>query len=147
MSDRAGTNQGVIDWTPYLNRGEAAYCLTQFTDAALSPDIGIVWCSSNCCTLIRKPKLDRDGYGFSVIMRWHPVPPPPPPPPKLNFWQKADKLFWDAMEASGEAQLAEAQANMAMSNAILGWLTNKDTEHKIGIGFDLLALAGPALAA
>ena len=142
MPDKMGTNQGVIDWTPYLNRGEATYCLARFTDTALSPDIGIVWCSSDCCTLIRKPKLDAEGYGFSVIMRWHPVSPPPPSPPKQNFWQRAEKVFWDAMATSGEAQLAESQANIEMSNAILGWLGNKDNEHKIGIGFDLLALAG-----
>jgi hypothetical protein len=142
MPDGSGINQGAIDWTPYLNGGEAAYCLTRFTNAALSPDIGIVWCSSNACTLIRKPKLDQDGYGFSVIMRWHPVPPPPPPPVKKSFWQKAETIFWNAMEQSGEAQLAESQADLAMGQALLDLLSQPKTEHKLGLGFDLLALAG-----
>ena len=58
-----GTNQGVIDWPHYLNRGEATYYLTRFTDTALSPDIGIIWYSNDCGTLIRKPKLHAEAYG------------------------------------------------------------------------------------
>lgn len=131
-------NLRAMNWTPYANEGEATFCLTRFVDAALSPEIGIIWCSQDACALIRKPKPDASGYSYTVVMDWHPAPPPPPAKPTV--WQKVEKLFWDAMEREGEAELARSQADLAMGQAIVNFFGSKEGEHVTGMAVDVLGV-------
>jgi hypothetical protein len=133
-------NTRAINWAPYSNEGEASFCLTQFINKVLSPDIGIIWCSTDACALIRKATPDADGFSYTVVMDWHPVLPPPPPPPKPSLWQKVEKIFWDEMEQEGEREVAYGQANLAFGQAVVDFFGSKDGEHITGLAFDVLGV-------
>jgi hypothetical protein len=113
----AGGDGGVqIDWAPYLSRGEAACFLFRLVDRMLGPDVGVVWTAWDAAIVLRKPRLDNLGYGQSAVFRWHPAghgPLPAPAPPA------------NAVPAT---------------NFFTNFFANKDNEHKIGFGFDVLAI-------
>ncbi len=133
--------QDTINWTPYANQGEAAFCMGRFANKAVSTELGLIWCGDNACTLLRDPKYDADGYGYVLMLQWSAALPPPPPEPK-TFWQKVEKLFEDSMEMQMEANEMEMQGNLAMWQSISGWFANKDNEHKVGLLFDVIGVVG-----
>lgn len=133
-------NLNAVNWAPYANQGEATFCLTRFIDKALSPDIGIIWCSTDACVLIRRAKPDADGFSYTVVMEWQPAPPPPPPPPKPTFWQKAETFFNDQMTILGESYMLQSEADLAMSQSVIDFFSSKDGEHIAGLAFDVLGV-------
>ena len=133
--------QDTINWTPYANRGEAAFCMSRFADKAVSSELGLIWCGDDACTLLRDPRYDADGYGYALMLQWSAPLPPPPPEPK-TFWQKVERLFEESMEAQLEANEMETQANLAMWQSISSWFANKDNEHKVGLLFDVIGVVG-----
>ena len=74
------SNGRFVSWAPYTGKAEATYCLSRFVDQALSPHIGIIWCSQDAGTLVRAPVPDANGYGFAVTIEWQAAAPPPPEP-------------------------------------------------------------------
>ncbi len=153
-------NTRQMSFTPYASLGEATMCLGRFVDKALSPDIGIIWAAGDGCALIRKGKFDGDGLSYTVVIEWQPTLARQPPAPKPTFWQKLDKIFWDAMETEGEGELANAQAQLAMGQAVdeqigkaasavaklpvikpvVDFFGTKDGEHVAGMAFDVLGV-------
>jgi hypothetical protein len=113
----AGPDGGSdIDWAPYHNRGEAACFLFRLVDRMLGPDVGVVWTAWDAAIVLRKPILDNLGFGHSAIFRWHPAGHGALPPPAVpNNPVPATNFFAD-------------------------FLANKDNEHKISFGFDVLAI-------
>ena len=134
-----------ISWGPYSNRVDALLCLGRFTDKALGPGLGVLWSDGQACMLLRKPALDADGFGQSLIAEWiGPLPAARPAAPP-TVWERVKHVFERAMELSGEAQIANAEAAMAEGQAIRDWFADKDHEHAVALAFDILGVVGFAL--
>lgn len=131
-----------LDWSPYASRNEAIFCLGRFTDAALGSDIGLIWCDADAAMLLRRPRLTDDGFGNTLIAS---AGPPPPPPPPHDWLGRLKAAVEDALTRIGEAQMMEAEANLAMGQTIADWFADKDHEHEAGLAFDILGLAAFAL--
>ncbi len=144
MGNSAATGAAnFIGWGPYIGAGEASAHLIPFTNVALDVKTGIIWTDGRACMVLRQPVLDSNGFGQTLIAQWVPTPPPPPPP--KNLGQRVEAFFENAMTTYGEEQMAEAQANMAMNQALLNFLGSNTGEHTVGLGFDLLGLLAFAL--
>ena len=131
-------NGRFVSWAPYTGKAEATYCLTRFVDQALSPHIGIIWCSQDAGTLVRAPVPDANGYGFAVTIEWQAAAPPPPPHPTIM--QRLERVFDDAMAAEGRAAIAQGQAQMAEGRALASFFASKEGEHATGMAIDVLGL-------
>ncbi len=109
---------------PYANLQDAALRLGRFADRALDPRCGLTWSDGTILTVLRHAQIGGDGHGtYLNVLRLHasaPSPPPPPPAKSASFLARAEAVFWHAMELEGQAEIDNAQAQMAMSQAVIG---------------------------
>jgi hypothetical protein len=139
------TRVAAMNLGPYATAGEATFCLGRFADAAGGPGLGLIWSDGTACTLLRKPQYDADGFGYSLIVEWRGGRGAPPLPQNPTMVQRVVKFFEDAITASGERKLAELQSDMAIGQEVSTWLGNKDHEHAVSFGFDILAIVCVAM--
>ena len=113
-------------YCPYADLQEATSCLGRFADEAVDARCGITWSDGAMLTVLRQAEVGGDGHGtYLNVLRLHVSAPPPPPPPPAKasgFFARAEAVFWRAMELEGEAEIENAQAQLAMSQAIVGAL-------------------------
>jgi hypothetical protein len=83
----------------------------------LGPHVGVVWSTWTAAIVLRKPKLDSLGFGHSAVFKWHPVAHGPLPPPA-----------------------PATSAAVPATNFLTKFLADKDKEHEISFGFDILAV-------
>ena len=105
-------------WYPYADFNEARLRLTAFADATVGPRCGISFSDGNSIGVVRQPTGTADAWLWLNVLTQHVAAPPPPPPKPSGTWGKLKGWFWHAMEIQGEAQLEEAQADLAMGQAI-----------------------------
>ncbi len=104
-------------WYPYADFEEARRRLTAFADASVGLACGISFSDGRSISVVRKPAPGSDWLWLNVLTR-HVAAPPPPPVRPSGTWGKLKAAFWHAMELSGEAQIQESQANLAMGQAV-----------------------------
>lgn len=137
---RSTTNYGM-DWGPYADQAQATFCLSQFTDAGLGEDFGIIYCDSDAACLIRRPVYGVDGTGYSLIAQsFGPLTPNEPPEPALGFMQRVEHFFGNALAQLGRNEERQADMQMAAGQSITQWLANPVTEHELGLAVDILGM-------
>ena len=130
------------DWGPYIDAVEAERYLSRFINNSCGPEVGIAWVSRGTVYPLRAPRRDGDGVGVVAAFEWSQSPPPPPKPPS-GFWGKVKAFLVRALEQQGEAQIAEAEANLAMGRAI-GRVFERMGSNKmdgVGVALDILCVA------
>ena len=106
-------------WYPYADFNEARTRLCAFADATIGPQCGVSYSDGASLGVLRQPSGPASaGNLWLNVLAQHVAAPPPPPPNPTGRWGKLTAFFWHAMEISGEAQLQQAQANMAVGQAI-----------------------------
>ena len=106
-------------WAPYDDFGEARLKLCRLADAVGGPGLGVSFSDGrSICVLRHAAAPGGRSLWLNVLTRHIAVPPPPPPAPsstlgRLKAW------FWRAMEIQGEAEIQQAQAQMAASQAMV----------------------------
>ncbi len=135
----------VLDetWGPYIGAADAKAYLTRFVDRACGADVGIVWTSQGAIHPLRAPV--RDGYGVGVVamFEWVHAPPPPPKPP--TGWRAiARSWIHQILMAQYQSSMAEAQANLALGQAIsrgVDTLMKHHADDAAGVAIDIIAVA------
>lgn len=147
---------------PYASLQDAAFRLGRFTDRAIDARCGITWSDGTILTVLRRAQVGTDGHGtYLNVLRLHvsaPPPPPPAPAKSTSFLARAETVFWHAMELEGQAEIDNAQAQLAMSQAVIGavrdnvWepahqylMRHKKAADGVGIAVDVIGvIAGAA---
>ena len=107
-------------WSPYDDFVEAKTKLCRLADAAAGPGSGVSFSDGNSIAVLRQSQATNGRSLWLNVLSQHvaaPKPPPPSPKPsgtigKLKAW------FWRAMELQGEAEIQNAQMQMAGSQAL-----------------------------
>lgn len=106
---------------PYANVQDAASRIGRFAERVAGPGCGLTWSDGTTVALLRRAQA-AGGHGtyLNVLRRHVSAPPPPPPPPAkaTGFLAHAEAIFWRAMELEGEAELANAEIQMAGARAM-----------------------------
>lgn len=108
-------------WYPYKGMQDAARRIGPFANKAVNPSCGISWSDGHQVAVLRRAQPVGDGGAqWFNILRYQVSAPPPPPKPSQpsGFVAKAEAFFWSVMQAQGEAEIAEAQANQAAGEAL-----------------------------
>lgn len=105
------------DWGPYEGPEDARNYLSRLVDRACGGDVGIVWVAQGAIHPLRAPRRDGEGMGVVAMFEWTQLPPPPPKPP--SGWRATLRSWLHSyLMAQYQASMAEAQANMALGQAI-----------------------------
>lgn len=144
-------------WYPYADFEDARRRLTAFADATVGLACGVSFSDGHGIGVVRKPATGSGWLWLNVLAR-HVAAPPAPPPRPSGTWGKLKAAFWHAMEVSGEAQIQQAQADLAMGQAIDGaierhiWLPVHQflIRHKlladgIGVALDVVGVMAGAI--
>ena len=106
-------------WYPYADFNDARRRLCSFADATVGPQCGVSYCDGTSLGVLRQPSGPASaGNLWLNVLAQHIAAPPPPPPNPSGRWGKLKAFFWHAMEISGEAQLQQAQTDLAVGQAI-----------------------------
>ena len=106
-------------WYPYADFNDARRRLCSFADATIGPQCGVSYCDGTSLGVLRQPSGPASaGNLWLNVLAQHIAAPPPPPPNPSGRWGKLKAFFWHAMEISGEAQLQQAQTDLAVGQAI-----------------------------
>ena len=144
-------------WYPYGDFIEASRKLGRFTDRAIGPTCGITYCDGMSVALVRRPQ-GRDGTFLNFYRRHVAVAPRPFAAPASRL-RRLEQWMENALEAVGEAQLRQAEAQTAASQAVMQWahddlwlpahqflLRHKLAADIVGVGMDVVGVvAGVAL--
>lgn len=143
---RIRTSSNQINWYPFANQADATINLCQFTNLALGPDFGVVFCDSTAVCLLRLPSYDAQGIGYSVIIQYHldnVAPQTHLAPP--DFLDRVENFVEARLADYGRAQIAQSEMVIQADQALASWLSNPTHEHEIGLAFDILGLVSFAL--
>ena len=126
---------------PYQSPLEAGERLGRFIDKACGPGTGIVWAANGNLYPLRAPRRDCDGIGDVAIFEWN--KPAPPAPQPTGFWGKVKTFIVGVLEAEGEAQLQQSEAEMAMGNAmaqVIGRALHSHQGDGVGVALDVVGV-------
>lgn len=131
------------DWGPYAGPQDAAASLGLLVDRACGNSVGIAWAARGALHPLRAPRRDGDGIGVVAMFEWVSSPPPPPKPP--SGW-RATLRSWlhQYFEAQYQANMAEAQANLALGRVIsqgVGTLLRHHADDAAGVAIDVIGIA------
>ena len=130
-------------WGPYVSADDARERLCGFVQRSCGSSVGVVWAANGNLYPLRAPRRDAGGFGDVVVFEWSRRPPPPRRLP-TDFWSRARRFIDRCMEQQGQAALMEAQANMAMGQAINRTLGRMFTTHQddgLGVALDIVCIA------
>ncbi|QYE33427.1 hypothetical protein KZX46_01160 (plasmid) [Polymorphobacter sp. PAMC 29334] len=144
-------------WYPYADFEDARRRLTAFADASVGLACGISFSDGRSIGVVRKPATGSEWLWLNVLAQ-HIAAPLPPPASPSGTWGKLKAAFWHAMEISGEAQIQQSQANLAMAQVVDSaierhiWLPVHQflIRHKlladgIGVALDVVGVVGGAI--
>lgn len=143
-------------WYPYLDARDAAARIGGFVDHTHGPGCGITWSDGYRVAVLRHPRMANGHGSYLNVFRRH-VAAPQPAHARIapaTFLERAERLFMRAMEMEGEAEIANAQAQMAGAQAIMHWahddvwepahrwlLHHKKTADGLGVAIDIIGVA------
>lgn len=110
-------------WYPYNGAQDALTHLAPLADHAVGRGSGISYSDGRSISVVRRPSGSR-GIWLNVLSRHVAAPRPRPKPRPPTTMQRIDHWFEDIMIAYGESQMRQAEANMAMSRAITGYVNS-----------------------
>ena len=108
-------------WYPYESQNDAVGRLCGFADHQFGIGCGVTWSDGQSVSILRKGSITPGGHSAYVnILRQHVAAPPSPAKPSApsTFLQRAEAFFEHAMELEGEAEIENAQAQQAASQAM-----------------------------
>ena len=108
-------------WYPYRGAQDALVHLGPFADHAVGHGCGISFSDGRLISVVRRPSGSR-GMWLNVLSRHIATSRPRPKPRPPTAWQKVEHWFEDVMTAYGESQMREAEAKMATSRAVTGYV-------------------------
>ncbi len=147
-------------WYPYAGQADAVARLTAFATRQFGQAIGITWSDGQQIAMLRRPAMNGT-YGTVLnVVRTHVATAPPAA--KANhdstFLTRARALFWHVMEVEGQTEIANAQAQLAGSEAIAHWVQDdvwgsahhwaighKKTADGIGLAIDAIGVGAAAI--
>ncbi len=106
-------------WYPYADFAETRGRLCAFADAAVSPQCGVSFSDGSNISVVRQPSGGTDGRTLWLnVLTQHVGGPPPAPAVPNGTLGKLKAWFWRAMEIEGQAELQNAEAQQAASQAM-----------------------------
>ena len=130
-------------WGPFAGRDDARLRLPAFVDRACAPSVGVVWAADGMLYPLRPPLKAADGLADVAVFHWPRAPKPPPPAPS-GVLANLKAFLRSAAEAQYQASMAEAQANMAMGQAVGSVVDRMLHTHRddgVGVALDVLCIA------
>lgn len=136
---------GSLDavWGPFTNLEDARHRLTGFVDRTCTAEVGVVWAARGGLYPLRPPTKRADNLADVVVFAWQDAPKPLPPAPS-GFLASIKAFLERAAEAQYQASMAEAQANMAIGQAIgsvFNRMTHTHRDDGVGVAIDVLCIA------
>lgn len=104
-------------WFPYEDFTEARTRLSRLADATAGPSSGVSFSDGRSICVLRQAAGTGTRSLWLNVLRQH-VAAPPPAPAASGSLGKLKAWFWRAMELEGEAEIQNAQSQMAGSQAI-----------------------------
>ena len=93
--------------------------LCTFADATGNMSCGVTFSDGvNICVLRRPSGSAGSGWLWLNVLTQHVATPPPSPPRSSGKWGKLKNFFWHALELQGEAELQQAESDVAESRAL-----------------------------
>ena len=108
-------------WYPYGSQDHATAHLSGFADHQFGISSGVTWSDGQSVAILRKASITSGGHGAYVnILRQHvaALPSPAKPSAPSTFLQRAEAFLEHAVELEGEAEIENAQAQQAASQAM-----------------------------
>lgn len=130
-------------WGPYRSQSDALFSLGRFANRACGPGIGLAWSTGGMLYPLRNPVYDGDGFGDVLTIEWNPPSPhatqrQAAPPPDL--WHRLVRVIERGLEMQAEAQMAEAQAYMAMANSLANSRLFNHASDGVGVAIDAIGV-------
>lgn len=105
-------------WAPYDSFEEARSKLCRLADAVGGPELGVTLSNGLAICALRRA-IPSQGRSLWLNALTQHVAAPRPPPASTGAMGKLKAWFWHAMELEGEAEIQNAQAQMAASQAVV----------------------------
>ena len=106
-------------WSPYEDMEEARTKLCRLADAVGGAGLGVSFSDGRSIGVLRRAAAPGGRSLWLNVLTRHVAAPPPPPPAPQTTSGKLKAWFWRAMEIEGEAQIQQAQMQMAGDQAMM----------------------------
>ena len=145
-------------WAPYDSFEEARAKLCRFADAVGGPALGVTLSDGRAICALRKGVPSQGRTLWLNVLTRHVAAPAPTPPAAASKTGGLKAWFWRAMELEGAAEIQNAQAQMAASQAVATGIHDHVWEpaqeflhrHKLladtaGVALDVVGVAAAAV--
>lgn len=105
-------------WAPYEGFEEARLKLCRLADSVGGAGLGVSFSDGRAICVLRQAAAPGGRSLWLNVLTRHVASPPPRPPPPNSTMGKLKAWFWRAMEIEGEAEIQQAQAQMAASQVL-----------------------------
>ena len=135
-------------WGIYDNAADAAACVGSFADSVLDPGTGIAWLNNGTLYALRPPRFDGNGNGLILTLQHDTTAAVRKAIAPAGLGQRLKNWFMKQMALQGQAEMQQAQAELAAGKAVDGFVTaayrravGKDRSDTEGMAIDIVCVA------